>query len=78
MTTAKPRPSLAKILEIIEASHNAARLDAGFDSGEFSGPAHAEKMEADLDALGDWHPVLETAHAVGEWRWVLSNHPGAR
>lgn len=55
-------PSLGRVLETLEANK------------EGTLPA----LVAALDALGDWHPVLEIAHAVGEWRWVLSDHPRAR
>jgi len=57
-----PIPSLGRVLEVLEANK------------EGTLPA----LVAELDALGAWHPVLDCAHAVGEWRWVLSAHPGAR
>ncbi len=42
---------VAKAIEIIEAHEEGAVMDAGFDAGEFSGPAHAMMMEREITKL---------------------------
>ena len=54
-----PIPTLGQVLETLEANKECT-LPALVDA---------------LDALGDWHLVIDTAHAVGDWRWVLAAHP---
>ncbi len=52
-------PSLGLVLETLDANKEAT----------------LPELITALDALGNWHPVIDNAHAVGEWRWVLSLHP---
>lgn len=52
-------PSLGQVLETLDANKEAT----------------LPELITALDALGNWHPVIDNAHAVGEWRWVLSSHP---
>lgn len=41
-----------RLMRLITAQHEeASRLDAGFDGGEFSGPAHARMYEDDEDRI---------------------------
>ncbi len=42
---------MQKAYEIIEQSEMAADADAGFDAGEFSGPAHGKMLEQKLTEL---------------------------
>lgn len=40
-----------KALEIIQRHEEGAAMDAGFDAGEFSGPAHARSQDHEIEAL---------------------------
>jgi len=40
-----------RTMEIIEAHEFAAEMDAGFDGGEFSGPAHAKMERREIEEL---------------------------
>lgn len=42
---------VAGLLALHEESEHAAEMDAGFDGGEFSGPAHSEMLEEAERAL---------------------------
>ena len=48
-----------KVLEIYNQHEEAAEWDAGFDAGEFSGPAHADMAERQaqdlMESLGKEH-----------------------
>jgi hypothetical protein len=42
-----------KALEILEAHERAADADAGFDAGEFSGPAHVRMADEEITILAE-------------------------
>jgi hypothetical protein len=47
--------AVAEAEAAIDAWERAADADAGFDAGEFSGPAHARRLDAALDAIAARH-----------------------
>ena len=50
----------------MEASAEAADADAGFDAGEFSGPAHAEMLERQLDQIAESFGFPDYGHLEEE------------
>lgn len=46
---------VAEAMKIVEAHSIGAEMDAGFDGGEFSGPAHCEMEVDDLAELAKIH-----------------------
>lgn len=45
------RETAMKALEIMQAHEEGADMDAGFDGGEFSGPAHARMAQKEIAEL---------------------------
>lgn len=50
--------------------------DAGFDAGEFSGPAHDERLDAELDQIAARHEI--TREALDEALWNASHDDDGR
>ena len=46
---------LQDVEEAESLSETAEALDAGFDGGEFSGPAHEERLDREVDAICEKH-----------------------
>lgn len=49
------REAAMKALKIMQAHEEGADMDAGFDGGEFSGPAHADMAQREIAELAKSH-----------------------
>lgn len=47
--------ALAAAITVMDAMADGATADAGFDAGEFSGPAHDRMLDARLDKIARQH-----------------------
>jgi hypothetical protein len=52
-----PSPCLEEAAQIVRGHQVGAELDAGFDAGEFSGPAHESMLDSELRELAARYDV---------------------
>ena len=64
-----------QVQQIIEAHAEGAEADAGFDGGEWSGPAHARAEEEEISGFLAAHCIGEsTIYDILERRWMDDCH----
>ncbi len=66
---------IAQVERVSRESAEAAAADAGFDAGEFSGPAHAEALEVRITSLVD-AAGLNADERRDFYRWAFGDVEG--
>jgi hypothetical protein len=65
-----PLPAIEEAAQQMESREVAREADAGFDAGEFSGPAHDRAERADIEKIAARYNVDADTLQSEAWQWL--------